>query len=209
MFSKYFTALMLVICIFSCSNSDVKTFYVTNNSADCKSNCLEIKANETDEWQKLNTTIEGFTAEAGLIYVLFLETKENEDGTTSYALVDTVKKYENPSYKIGQNSWKVIGLGKQKEFNKTPWMTFSMSENKVNGFAGCNTFFGKFHLNDNTISFENMGSTKMMCPDIATEDSFFNLLYNVKSYEFVDNVLHFMADDNTVLMKFEQLSYRK
>lgn len=206
MSSKILTTVLLAICLLSCSNSNVKTFQVTNNTVGCKANCLEIKAQESDQWQKLNTKIEGFTAEDGYIYELLLEIK---DDSMSYALIDEVRKYENPSYTLGQNSWKVIGIGTQKEFNKIPWMTFSLSENKVNGHTSCNNFFGKFNLNDNSINFEGIGSTKMMCPDIATEDLFLKQLLNVSAFEFVDGILHFMADDNTVLIKLDQLEYRK
>ncbi|MEW4923243.1 META domain-containing protein [Algibacter sp. 2305UL17-15] len=42
-------------------------------------------------------------------------------------------------------------------------MTFNDSTKQVSGFSGCNRFFGSYVLENNTITFSNLGATKMMC----------------------------------------------
>ena len=48
-------------------------------------------------------------------------------------------------------------------------ITFDSNENRINGFAGCNRFFGSYKTKGNTISFSQVGITKMLCQEEANQ----------------------------------------
>ncbi len=41
-------------------------------------------------------------------------------------------------------------------------LQFDSKTNKVSGFAGCNRFFGTYSTNDKSISFSELGATRML-----------------------------------------------
>jgi heat shock protein HslJ len=74
---------------------------------------------------------------------------------------------------------------------------------KINGNAGCNSFFGSFELKaDNGISFGKMGSTMMACKDMQLESQFLEALTKANTYSIIGNQLT-ISKDNAVLAKFE------
>lgn len=70
-------------------------------------------------------------------------------------------------------NWKITEVDGEKVsgVEKTPEMTFNSKENRVNGNAGCNNFFGSFTYKNGTLKFgEDMGATRMMCRNMKFED---------------------------------------
>jgi heat shock protein HslJ len=58
--------------------------------------------------------------------------------------------------------------------------TLYAKENRINGYSGCNNFFGTYKLEaGNRINFSNLGATKMACPDIAFSESDFLEVFNL------------------------------
>lgn len=56
--------------------------------------------------------------------------------------------------------------------------------NRVYGTGACNRFFGTFRLGEKrALTIGDMGSTRMMCPDIETESAFFEALLSVTHYD--------------------------
>ena len=49
------------------------------------------------------------------------------------------------------------------------WLNFDLEESRVNGKAACNTFFGSFTQEGESIQMGQMGSTMMACPDPLME----------------------------------------
>lgn len=70
------------------------------------------------------------------------------------------------------------------EDGKEAYIGFDTKEKRVNGFAGCNRMFGGIDIDTKkkTVSFANMASTKMMCPDMKTEDSLLSAMGQVSNY---------------------------
>lgn len=62
-------------------------------------------------------------------------------------------------------------------------ITFDETSNKVNGSAGCNSFFGNYSTENNTITFGNVGATKKLCSkNIMVIEAYF-----LKSLSLVDS----------------------
>ena len=71
-----------------------------------------------------------------------------------------------------------------------------MDEHKIHGNAGCNVLNGDIIVNldkGNGIEFKNLATSRMMCPDIATEQAFLLAL------ESVDNATKGSSPDTTLL----------
>lgn len=89
---------------------------------------------------------------------------------------------------IAEKYWKLKTLeGKDVKMaenqEKEIYFMLKTDENRVTGFAGCNTILGSYTLEEgNRIRFSNMGSTMMACPDVAVNESDF-----LKIFELADN----------------------
>lgn len=59
----------------------------------------------------------------------------------------------------------IAGLDSLPEMEaRDPHIIFDAEEQRIHGFAGCNSFFGQYQIKpDSKISFANIASTKMYC----------------------------------------------
>lgn len=90
------------------------------------------------------------------------------------------------------------------ESSKEVFMKINGKENKVNGNAGCNNFFGTYEINNNyRIRFSKMGSTMMACPKMTLERDFLQLLEKADSYIIKDNKLQLIRARMAPLAVFE------
>lgn len=58
-----------------------------------------------------------------------------------------------------------------KNHGKAIYFTLNSKDNRVNGYSGCNTFMGTYKLEGTQISFSQMASTRMACPDSDINES--------------------------------------
>ncbi|MCC6866063.1 MAG: META domain-containing protein [Ignavibacteria bacterium] len=128
------------------------------------------------------------------------ECRDNISGEVSPYYIKVRKK-------TGKNSYVYVGCGRyladyrlngkwsiEKVNNKTaadyhlladksPFIEFSIADERFSGYAGCNRFFGSFEAKGSRLTFGKTASTLMMCQDIAMEKDVFDLI-NDKTYEF-------------------------
>ena len=55
--------------------------------------------------------------------------------------------------------------------------------------------------------FENVGSTKMMCPNMKTEDNFSKVLQHTKTYEIKGETLNFFDEKGQKISTFEAVYF--
>lgn len=78
----------------------------------------------------------------------------------------------------------------QSEGRRDAYISFETGEKKFSGNGGCNQVNGNYSVEKNTIRFNDVASTKMMCADMAFENTFLSLLREVNRYEVSgDNIL--------------------
>ena len=98
------------------------------------------------------------------------------------------KKAKTAAEPIVEKYWKLIKLeGKDIKMvenqEKEIFFMLKTDENRVTGFAGCNTILGSYSLEEgNRIRFSNMGSTMMACPDVNFNEADF-----LKIFQIADN----------------------
>lgn len=93
-------------------------------------------------------------------------TNHNED------VVNTtdIQSIENTKWII--TSLEGLDMSDREKNGQIIYFTLNPDGNRVNGFSGCNTFMGTYKLEEgNRISFSQMGSTRMACPDSNINES--------------------------------------
>ena len=81
------------------------------------------------------------------------------------------------------------------------WLEFKESEKRFSGNAGCNQVSGNYTLDKRDISFTEVISTKMSCPDIEFENMFLELLRDVDRYEMENDDI-VLKDGRRALLRF-------
>ncbi|MGC1471340.1 MAG: META domain-containing protein [Psychroserpens sp.] len=122
----------------------------------------------------------------------------------------TFKKDDESKKPVVETYWKLKTLnGKQVEMAKHQegeiFMILKLKDNRITGFAGCNTFNGVYALDYNSrISFQKIITTMKVCPNIETNESeFLKMLYQVDNYLVNDDKLSLMIGKRTPLATFE------
>ncbi|MDY3069534.1 MAG: META domain-containing protein [Parabacteroides sp.] len=87
-----------------------------------------------------------------------------------------------------EGEWNVVELeGKSLPSEKTlPYLSFDLKGKRLSGNAGCNRIIGSLDIDESNremISFPQVGSTRMACPDMSVEDNLLKLLNSVKYFE--------------------------
>lgn len=103
--------------------------------------------------------------------------------------------------------WKLVELNgapvKDTDQDSPAFIEFQKGESKVNGFAGCNNFFGNYELEKgNRISFSGMASTMMACPDLNHERELLNVFETADNYTIYGNELSLNKARMAPLAKF-------
>ena len=81
------------------------------------------------------------------------------------------------------------------------YLEFTESDKRFAGNAGCNQINGNYTLDKNDISFTDVISTKMSCPDIEFETLFLESLGNVDRYEMENDDI-VLKDGRRELLRF-------
>jgi putative lipoprotein len=80
-----------------------------------------------------------------------------------------------------------------------PFITFIGSANKVEGFAGCNNFFGSYSQKEQALTLGALGMTRRYCADTsALEVQYENMLAKVTNFKIMKRNLVLLADDDVL-----------
>ena len=108
-------------------------------------------------------------------------------------------------------SWNIteaMGHAVTPRDNAAPTISFDIDGKRVSGHAGCNRFMGGFTLNGNgknSISFTPLAATKMMCPDMETEQNIFLALDAASRIKGSGHdSIEFRSDSGEVVLKMER-----
>ena len=89
------------------------------------------------------------------------------------------------------------------------FFTLKSQDNRVTGFAGCNTISGEYILEEgNRIRFDKMATTLMMCPDVDVNESEFLKVFELAdNYTINDDVLSLNVGRRAPLAVFEAVYF--
>lgn len=118
------------------------------------------------------------------------------------------KEQLKPNVSLTNTYWKAISFFDKevKVFRKEAHIKFQ-KDGRVIGNLGCNNFFGQFNQNDENIEFSKVASTKMMCPNIKTEDAFAKVLSGVKTFKIKGESMSFFDKENKEIASFKAVYF--
>ena len=98
--------------------------------------------------------------------------------------------------------WNLVSYNEQPILAESE-ITAEFAEGRVNGSAGCNSYFADYQLNDSQLNIETIGSTKRACPDglMEQESTYLGLLNRAESAAVVDNVLTINTPDGNLVFE--------
>ena len=137
---------------------------------------------------------------AGALASKYVLTKSIVGDSSNAALVETY--------------WKLTELMGKKvkptpQDKKEVHIILKKQENRIQGFAGCNTISGVYELKPgNRISFSKVITTMMACPDMSTEDQFKKVIERADNYSIKGNHLSLNKARMAPLARFEAVYLR-
>ena len=127
-----------------------------------------------------------------------------------YILKKTIPQMDASS--IVGKKWKLVEINGKPVLNtsdsgKDYFIQLQQEETRLNGYAGCNNFFGSYELKEgNRVTFSKMGSTMMACPNMATEQELFKVLETVDNYTTDGKSLQLNKARMAPMARFEMIS---
>ena len=98
--------------------------------------------------------------------------------------------------------WKLVSYNQQPILAESE-ITAEFADGRVNGSAGCNSYFADYQLDDAQLNIERSGSTKKACPNdlMEQETTYLNSLNKAESVAVVDNVLTINTPDGDLVFE--------
>ncbi|MEG2070894.1 MAG: META domain-containing protein [Bacteroidales bacterium] len=105
---------------------------------------------------------------------------------------------------LNETYWelKAIEGNKISEGNMTTPFIVLGKDGKYYGSLGCNRFFGEYFAKDKKISLKYAGSTKMMCPEMETEDAFSKAFRKEFSQYVIKKDTLILYENNKEILRF-------
>lgn len=107
--------------------------------------------------------------------------------------------------------WKITEVNGQNitasDKDNEAFIGFDVEKKSMYGSTSCNRIFGQLDADTKTgdISFGNVGCTRMMCPDMKTEEQVLKAVNETKAFELKgDKKLTLKSADGTVLMTLQK-----
>lgn len=83
-------------------------------------------------------------------------------------------------------------------------IVFDPSKQMISGNGGCNRIFGPYEIDKkNSLTFGEMGSTRMACQNAPFENKFLEILKTVKYYDNNSGELLLKNGNKDVVLKFQ------
>ncbi|WPP51367.1 copper resistance protein NlpE N-terminal domain-containing protein [Catalinimonas niigatensis] len=132
------------------------------------------------------------------------------DLAQKYVLIKTTASKGEVSLdrSITDTRWKLVELmGQQVDItvnNKEPFIMLSSADKRVQGNGGCNTIAGIYTFKEgNRVTFSQMISTRMACPNMEIESQLLNALETADNYSLNGNQLTLNKARMAPLARFE------
>lgn len=179
--------------------------------------CLQVKFDPEEDWQVLDSAIEGFDYEPGYRYTLLVEQLDIQDppaqsGNAQYVLVQVQDQLEDvvaTTENLEGITWRLVAMGDvsapEGVLEKVEvTLVYSSVDSRLFGSAGCNRYFGEVQINADQLVFTTspMGMGRMACSDqvMAQEHDYIDMLSRAERYAMDGNYLYLFTNAGEVLM---------
>lgn len=99
------------------------------------------------------------------------------------------------------NKWSLSKINNEDIGESSANLMFNTTSDMISGNAGCNQMFGSFSVDNDIISFGQIGSTLMYCEGFMEIEMEYISLLSMKSYNWKINndILIFYTDESSIL----------
>lgn len=205
----------------------MSTIVVNEEQVPCNgnpdANCLLIKKEGRKTFEIFYQNIKGFTFEPGYRQTLLVKEryvsnpmiKQTEPIYTLIKVIekekinisDSVSKKNTVQNKTPLDKKWILRVMKDTDTSSfdiednAVWIIFNSIDNKLQGKAPCNNFFGAY-TSDYISTFQALpiGSSRMYCNNMKFEELFFSLLQNATTYKIENNQLSLYKNDRLLLV---------
>jgi heat shock protein HslJ len=114
----------------------------------------------------------------------------------------------NSAPSLENTYWKLTYLGKAAvtvaSQQREPHLVFSSESHRVSGSGGCNSLTGSYEVKGDELTFSQMASTMMACPEgMDTEKAFLKALEEVRTWKVTKRKLQLFDAGGNVIASFE------
>ena len=108
---------------------------------------------------------------------------------------------------LSANAWRPSHIGEMTMAADTELYVQFEPDGKMGGYAGCNRFFGSYHLSANAITVGPLGATRMACPSqqMSFEISFIEALQSAKTIASADTRMALRNDQGQATSRFDAI----
>ncbi len=187
--------------------------WVNSSHARCENpNKVNYLATQTNQeidptkWECKFKEISGFNYEPGYLYKLQVYATST-DGLT-LAMDSIISKEWDANYHRIHDLWALTEInGQPLEISETrPNIEINLTTMKILGKGNCNNFSGNIsNYSDSNIRFEQISSTKMMCPNLDQETIFFEAMDKVVSYSIEKLTLTMYDHQQKPILRFHKV----
>jgi copper homeostasis protein (lipoprotein) len=111
------------------------------------------------------------------------------------------------THELEGSRWVLVRIGAEsfvpREGRPEPYIVLQPSTKQAVGHAGCNRLAGAYRIEGSSLSFGELATTRMACPDLDTEHAFLDALDNVARWKLEDNQLVLLNERNEPLLQLE------
>lgn len=204
--------------LFNRSKADTIRLVIKEEKVSCMGvapmSCYQVKFQNSTDWESFHGPITGFHYVPGYRYVILVNRTKRKNvpadaSAYNYKLKKVLKKIRVAKRQTSwgyvlKNKWSLIQMNGEEQAQSPVYVKFDAGKKTINGFAGCNTFFGSFEQAENTLIFTQMGSTMIGCSDETVnrvEQDLLKLLSGqTLQYDVADQTLNLYQGDKLVLM---------
>lgn len=83
-------------------------------------------------------------------------------------------------------------------------LTFNQSDSTFNMTTDCNSLFGQYTLPEDSIRFENIGATQMLCPQANVEQAMAEILPRISTYSISSDSVLSLRSDARIMARFKK-----
>ena len=161
---------------------------------------------DTASWECKYQEIRDFVYEPGYLYKLKVMVISSDH--ISLVLDSLISKEWDANYHRIHDLWALTEMnGQTLEISETrPNIEINLTTMKILGKGNCNNFSGNItNYSDSSIRFEQISSTKMMCPNHTQETLFFEAMGKVVSYSIQKLTLTMYDSQQNSILRFHKV----
>jgi heat shock protein HslJ len=189
----------------------IRTIYIGPERVECEGEgpqqCYQYKESPGDDWLLLYNEIDGLEYEEGYVYELVVAETNVENppaggSSVNLTLVDVTSKSVPPP-NLDDTVWVAETLNGQPPVERSE-LSLGLFDGQLIGSAGCNRFSGSYETFGNSISFGQLVTTGVPCPQVLLDqqNEYLDTLESVASFQVANEQLQLSDENGEIVLTY-------